>query len=274
MADVDEVEDPLADHGRRDPARRVFLKIDLSSVDVAPSADGPVSSARALVSDRFGDARSAILGGSVVTGQATAASDLDIVVIGDYPDAPFRASLTYAAWPVEVFVHTEATIHGFWARERLRPALAMMCARGLVVMDEDGSAARMQAEARAHLDAGPPALPAADHDRLRYGLTDSLDDFLADPGTEELPFVVAALTRDLCEIAMENRRAFRGTGKWMYRMAQEADSAFASELSAALDAVNAGDRQRLAALARAELDAAGGSLFDGYRADGRPLLAQ
>jgi hypothetical protein len=236
----------------------------------------PIPSAHALVSELFTGARSAILAGSVVTGRATAASDLDIVVIGDEPDAPFRLSLNYAGWPAEVFVHTEATIHGFWALrdERLRPALAMMCARGQIVLDEDGSGARTQAEARAHLGAGPPALSAADHERVRYGLTDSLDDFLADPGTEELPFIVAALTRDLCEVAMENRRAFRGNGKWMYRMAREADAEFAADLATALSAVNRADRQPLANLARAELDAAGGSLFDGYRADGRPLLVQ
>jgi hypothetical protein len=41
---------------------------------------------------------------------------------------------------------------------------------------------------------------------------------------------------------------------------------------AALDAVGNGNRERLAALASAELDAAGGPLFEGYWADGRPLL--
>jgi hypothetical protein len=236
----------------------------------------PISSARGLVADQFADARSAILAGSVVTGGATDASDLDIVVIGDDPSAPSRASLNYGGWPAEVFIHNEETIHGFWARkdERLRPALALMCARGEIVVDKDGSGARMQAEARAHLATGPPELSPEDHQRMRYGLTDSLDDFLADPGTEELPFIVAALTRDLCEVAMENRRAFRGSGKWMYRMAREADESFAAELSAAIQAVGAGERAPLAALARSELEAAGGPLFDGYKADGRPLLTE
>lgn len=71
---------------------------------------------------------------------------------------------------------------------------------------------------------------------------------------------------------MENRKAFRGSGKWMLRMANEADPDFATKLSAALDAVGDGNREPLATLARAELDAAGGPLFEGYWADGRPLL--
>ena len=55
-------------------------------------------------------------------------------------------------------------------------------------------------------------------------------------------------------------------------MANEADPDFATVLSAALVAVGGGNRERLAALASAELDAAGGPLFEGYWADGRPLL--
>jgi hypothetical protein len=235
----------------------------------------PVDCATALVADRFGDARSAILAGSVVTGHATDASDLDIVLIGDDPDAPYRSSLTYEGWPAEVFSHSEDTIHGFWAlkEERLRPALALMCARGRIVLDKDGSGGRIQAEAQAHLEAGPPSLSTAEHDRLLYGVTDSLDDLLAGPRAPELPFMVASLTEALCDLAMENRRAFRGSGKWIYRMANEADPGFALELSAALEAAGAGDPRPLAALTRTELDAAGGPLFDGYWADGRPLLA-
>jgi hypothetical protein len=60
----------------------------------------------------------------------------------------------------------------------------------------------------------------------------------------------------------------------MYRMAREADEQFAAELSAAIQAVGAGERAPLAALARSELEAAGGPLFDGYKADGRPLLTE
>jgi hypothetical protein len=234
----------------------------------------PPDAARALVKEKVPTARGAILAGSVVTGGATDASDLDIVVIADDPDAPYRRSIHFEGWPAELFVHTEETIHGFWERrdEQFRPGLALMCARGVIVLDTDRSAARIQAEAEKVLGAGPPALDGSERDRIRYGLTDSLDDFLGDPGTSELPFIVASLTKGLCEVAMENRRAFRGSGKWMLRMANEADPHFATELSAALDAVGNGNRERLAALARAELDAAGGPLFEGYWADGRPLL--
>jgi len=234
----------------------------------------PITAATSLVTEVFGDARAAILAGSVVTGHATAASDLDIVVVGDDPDAPFRTALHHRGWPAEVFVHTEASIDGFWRlpNERLRPALALMCARGRVIVDVDGTGARIQTAAQAHLAAGPPPLPPDEHERMRYALTDSLDDLVGGPRPEELPFIVATVTSDLCEVAMENRRAFRGTGKWMYRMADQADPAFAGSPAHALAAVATGDTAPLVTLARTELATAGGPLFDGYRASGKPLL--
>src|SRR3954452_13234086 len=99
----------------------------------------PEVAARDLVAERISRARSAILAGSVVTCKSTDASDLDIVVIGDDPGAPFRRSMRYEGWPAEIFVHTEETIRGFWNLkcERLRPALAIMCARGRIVVDHD-----------------------------------------------------------------------------------------------------------------------------------------
>ena len=47
------------------------------------------------------------LGGSIVRGNATATSDLDITVLLPGPPAPYRDSIMFGGWPVELFVHTE-----------------------------------------------------------------------------------------------------------------------------------------------------------------------
>ena len=62
----------------------------------------PPDAARALVKEKVPTARGAILAGSVVTGGATDASDLDIVVIADDPDAPYRRSIHFEGWPAEL----------------------------------------------------------------------------------------------------------------------------------------------------------------------------
>src|SRR5690606_1722888 len=49
--------------------------------------------------------------------------------------APYRASLRYAGWPVEMFVHTEATWHAYVEQElrKRRSPLLWMCADGLML---------------------------------------------------------------------------------------------------------------------------------------------
>jgi hypothetical protein len=71
----------------------------------------PVADARALVEERFPQARWAVLAGSVITAHRTAGSDLDIVVLlpTDDPQAPHRDSRYFRGRPVELFVHDERT---------------------------------------------------------------------------------------------------------------------------------------------------------------------
>ncbi|MFC0627973.1 nucleotidyltransferase domain-containing protein [Kribbella deserti] len=63
-----------------------------------------------LVGERFPGALAAWLGGSVARGTATRTSDLEITVLLAGPPAPYRESLEYGGWPVELFVHTEASL--------------------------------------------------------------------------------------------------------------------------------------------------------------------
>jgi hypothetical protein len=138
----------------------------------------PIDAARAVVEERHPDARAAFLGGSVVTGRRTATSDLDIVVLLQGAPAPYRTSFRHADWPVELFVHTEATWHGYVEREvsRHRSPLLWMCADGLLLFDTDGCGARLAAEAQRLVATGPPAASDEEIDDRRYAITDLLDD--------------------------------------------------------------------------------------------------
>src|SRR3954453_13674836 len=78
-----------------------------------------VGTARAFVREAFPQARAAVLGGSAARGQATATSDLDIVVILDGPPAPYRETLRYGGWLVELFAKTPSPL-----REVLRTRCA------------------------------------------------------------------------------------------------------------------------------------------------------
>lgn len=58
-----------------------------------------------LRQQRFGDAEVLFLAGSVMRGQGTPHSDLDVVVVYKSLPAAYRESLYHQGWPVELFVH-------------------------------------------------------------------------------------------------------------------------------------------------------------------------
>lgn len=65
-----------------------------------------LEAAHAFVAHRFPNCSAAFLAGSVVRGEATSTSDLDIVIVGDDIRAPYRESFHELSWPIETFVHT------------------------------------------------------------------------------------------------------------------------------------------------------------------------
>ncbi|GAA2709686.1 nucleotidyltransferase domain-containing protein [Actinoplanes palleronii] len=217
----------------------------------------PVDVARELVADRFPDAAWALLTGSVVGPHRTAGSDLDIVVM-DESDPGHRESLRYRGWPVELFVHTRERLDGFLEREKAqrKPSAHRMLAHGVVLFGDPGDlpsrCARVLAE-------GPGPLTGAQHDWLRYSLTDGLDDLqhATDPG--ERTVIAAGLWTGTGEAVLSLAGRWVSSGKWLLRELREHDPEFAERWLAA--------RDDPAALAGEVLTSAGGPLFEGYRAD-------
>ncbi len=226
------------------------------------------------MAERFPDARAAWLAGSVVTGTATATSDLDITVLVDGPPAPFRESLEYDGWPVELFVHTRESVDRWIGMDlaRRRPTLVRMISSGVVLVDRDGSGAEVAASCGEILERGPEPLADADRDSRRYGLTDLLDD-LADATDPELRCAIAVATwQQAAELLLAGAGCWWGTSKWLVRELrgydETHDTAYASRLHAALVAAIDGDVAPLTTVADEVLDAHGGRHWAGYRASG------
>jgi hypothetical protein len=225
----------------------------------------PVADARALVADRFPAALAAFLGGGVLSSRRTATSDLDIVVLLAGPPAPFRESLHWRGWPVELFVHDDESIGVFFERDvgERKPSLARMVAEGVTLADH-GLAAAVSEQARAVLAAGPPVPSAAEIELRRYGLTDLLDDLAGSTDDGETAVTCWYVWTQTTELALLLAGSWLGGGKWLLRELRAADPALAADMVAAI-----GDPQRLTALADRVLDRAGGRRFDGFRASGR-----
>ncbi|WP_240973224.1 cupin domain-containing protein [Nonomuraea composti] len=229
----------------------------------------PVTAARAFVEELFPGALYAYVGGSVLSGRRTGACGLDVVVVLDGLPAPYRESLRWREWPVELFVHSETSLAAYIEHdfERRRPALPRICADGAVVTDRTGGrASDLQNTLSERLAAGPSGLTQGQAERFRYVLSDLLDDLAdaADPG--ERAFIGWEVVQATARTALGVGRAWQGSGKWLLRELRAHDARLADELLAAPD-----DPARLAAVATDVLERAGGRLWEGYRAQGDPF---
>ena len=230
--------------------------------------------ARALVAERFPDARAAWLAGSVVAGTATATSDLDLTVLLAGPPAPFRESLRHGGWPVELFVHTAASVEHWLGkdRERRRPTLGRLIGEGVLLLDVDGAGAALAARCRDFVDQGPDPLPGGDRDARRYGLTDQLDDLAdaTDPATRAA--VAVDLWRDAAELLLAEGGCWAGTGKWLARELTSYDEArgtrFGPRLHGGLVTALHGESAALVEVVEEILAGSGGRLWAGYRVGG------
>ncbi|MFB9924904.1 nucleotidyltransferase domain-containing protein [Amycolatopsis halotolerans] len=227
-----------------------------------PRSSEPVAAAGELASRLFADARVVVVGGSGLTDRRTPTSDLDLVVITEPRDAPYRHSFRWENWPVEALVHDEQTLRAYCADNLARrwPGIPRLIAEGVLVADRDGLGSRLQAEMRKRLTAGPAAATSGELDAQRYELTDLLDDLTGASDPAEIAFIAARVLTKTAQLALLAGQHWQGSGKWLWRELHDHDPRLAEQLAAA-----APDAPRLGAVARTVLDRAGGPLWDSYR---------
>lgn len=221
----------------------------------------PKADAAALVSDRYPEARWAVLAGSVLDPDSrTAGSDLDIVVCVPDGAVGHRDAVRWRGWPVELFVNTEAGHRWFMANEtaRRKPTLVRMIATGVPVAGES-EVAGLKAECQELLDAGPGPTSDTALEDARYGVTDLLDDLAYARDGGEADVVRSVLWERVGHLALAAAGRWDGGGKWLLRELRAWDRGYAARWVAARH-----DDQAMVDVARATLDAAGGPLFEGY----------
>jgi hypothetical protein len=182
------------------------------------------------------------------------------------PQAPHRDSRRHRGWPVELFVHDEQSLAHYLVKDLVgrRPTLHRMVAKGIPLI---GSPEHWQARCGATLAAGPAPLTDDERARIRYGLTDLLDDLVhaTDPG-ERVVIAVSAWVA-VAQDALALGGHWTGNGKWLLRELRDLDRDLADRWVGAH-----GDATAIETLVREVLDCHGGPFFDGYRAAGeRPL---
>jgi hypothetical protein len=204
----------------------------------------PESDARDLVQVRWPSARWAVLTGSVVTHHRTAGSDLDIVVLVDDgqlddagPAVPYRESLLFRGWPVELFVHDVASLDHYLGIELAarKPSLHRMLAQGVTLTGDAAEAAVVRRRCATVLHGGPSPLTTKERNRLRYGLTDLLDDLAHSVDPAETAALAATLWLAIADAACAAAGHWTGRGKWAARELRDLDPATADAWLAARD---------------------------------------
>lgn len=221
------------------------------------------------VVQRYPGAEAIFLAGSVVRGESTATSDLDMVVVTVHDHkAPYRASLILEQWPVELFVHTPESLERFFQQDIAAryPSLPQMCTEGILMTPDGAAGERIKVRAQALLDQGPPALGDADILQYRYALTDLLADLEGSVSAIETPFILQRLLTLAIDAYLGYHRAWSGRGKWLWRALLRANPAAAEQLEKALRAndINQASRAIQDWVEKMVLTPLGGPLFEGY----------
>ncbi|MDR9781547.1 nucleotidyltransferase domain-containing protein [Rhizobium redzepovicii] len=238
-------------------------------------AERALAAARRALASRYAGAAFAYATGSLLRGEGTAFSDIDLVVVFPSLERAWRESFTHEDFPVEAFVHDEETLAYYIHADTESgcPVMANMVATGRVVGRDTGRARIVQAKAAAMLAAGPKALAGTSYDMLRYQVTDLADDLRGTRPPEEIAAIAAQLYQKLADLILLGRGEWTGRGKWAPRLIGKLDTQLAAEFDVAFKLAAGGEGTRLLALADRELALHGGRCFEGFRQEA-PLEAR
>jgi hypothetical protein len=233
----------------------------------------PIAAAITLLAERFPAAAVAFLAGSVVRGEQTATSDLDIVVVFDRLPNAHRDSLTWEQWPVELFVHDPETLRYFCEEDCCVgvPSLPAMISEGIALPQANDLSKELKAYANALLAAGPKRWGEREINDSRYTITDLVEDMRAPHSLDELHACAARLYPLVADHFLRSRQLWSARGKSIPRRLDAVAPGFGIEFREAFrDLFTNGATDRVFGLCEEVLAPNGGWLFDGYRIQAPP----
>lgn len=226
----------------------------------------PFKAAELITLNYFPNCHGALLAGSVVRGEATKTSDLDMVIFDQNLKSAYRESFIEFGWNIEVFVHNLSSYKDFFKSdcERARPSLPNMVKEGIVLKD-CGIMEAIKQEAKDLLEMGPEEWSAETIRIKRYFITDVLDDFIGCTKRTEEIFIANTLAELVSEFVLRTNRQWIGTSKWVVRALRNYDRKFADQFVEAFDIYyKTGDKNKIILMVDNILKPFGGRLFQGF----------
>lgn len=226
----------------------------------------PFEAAQQFVYKYFPNCHGALLAGSVVRGEATETSDLDIIIFDKNLSSSYRESLIDFGWAIELFVHSLYSYKGFFKSdyERARPTMPRMVSEGIILKD-DGIIESIKKEAKELLDKGPEKWSAETIKIKRYFITDALEDFIGSSNRAEEIFIANTLAALVSEFVLRTNCKWIGASKWVVRSLRHYDEGFTEHFVEAFDIFyKTGEKYKIIELIDEVLQPYGGRLFDGF----------
>jgi nucleotidyltransferase-like protein len=225
--------------------------------------------AKEIFESKYPNASVVFLAGSIVRGEGTPCSDLDLVVIFDKLPAAYRESFYFQGFPVEAFVHDPETLNYFFYevdRPSGIPSLAQMILEGVEVPKANDLSQSLKRLAASAIELCPEKLSEEDIRKLRYNITNLVDDIRQPRSKAELVATGAELYEALADCYFRTNNIWSAKGKSIPRMLKQVDDNLSSRYCDAFeDLFVHGQAERVIALAEEILRPAGGFLFDGHK---------
>jgi len=221
--------------------------------------------------EKYQDADVIFLAGSVIRGESTKTSDLDIVVAYESLPNAYRDSYFYSGWPVEAFVHDPQTL-GYFINEVDAPSgvpsLAAMVSEGIEFPSPTKLSQRLKQIADDSLKAGPAPWLENQIDSSRYMISDLVED-IREPRTQGEVYAIATqLYNAISNHYFRSQGLWSAKGKTIPRRLRRTDEVFAGKFESAFESVFAHcQTDDVVTLAEEVLAAQGGFLFEGHRLD-------
>ena len=227
-----------------------------------------------LLTSRYPKSSVIFLAGSLVRGEGTPFSDLDLAVIFEDLPAAYRDSYYFSGFPVEAFVHTPETLNYFLHevdRPSGVPSLARMIVEGVETPQANQLSRCLKEMAASLLALGPPALDEATIDKWRYNITNLIEDIRQPRSQTELIATGAELYEKLADYYFRVNNIWSARGKSIPRTLKQTDEDLCQLYCDAFAELFAhGQTEKAIALTEAILQPKGGFHFEGYRLEASP----
>ena len=229
----------------------------------------PTTATLQVIASRYPTAAVTFLCGSVLRGQATATSDLDLVVVYARLEAAYRESFVHAGWPVEAFVHDLETLrYFFFEADRATgvPMLPDMVVGGVPLPQENDLARSVRALAKEAVAAGPRQWTEKELAASRYMITNLVDDIRSPRSRVELTATGTLLYSAVADHFLRSQRLWSARGKTIPRHLESVAPAFAARFVVAFaELFTHSHAEPVIQLCDEVLAPSGGRLFEGFK---------